>query len=203
MSQHRLPLPACEPDEAQALVQLLRRLAAVPEPQGLDSAGGGELRAEYFENNWREARDGLLARTRKIRVQPQPARAPTLFHFEMDRPFKRKRDDGQVELAPGPVRGVILYHPDPFSSVDGRAAVVVLIDPALGFHHPNCSRELGGAVCIGELHGTPALEPLLEHVWGIVCYANLTVSHPADAEASVFFSQPGAREGLPPAEPLY
>lgn len=204
MSQPQLPpfLGAREPGEALALVHLLSRLAAIAEPPGIESTGAGALREEFFENNWREARDGLLARTRKIRVQPPLERAPRAFHFELDRPYKHKRADGQVELAPGPVRGMICYHPDPFARSAGQAAVVVLLDPALGLYHPNFSRDFG-ALCLGELHGTPALEPLLEHVWGILSYVNLTVSHPADAEASAFFSVPEARDGLPPGEPLY
>lgn len=183
------------------LAHLLGRLVALA-GDGDEPAEGDDLRAEYFENNWCEARDGLLARTSKIRVEPQAGRAPTRFRFELDRPFKRKCPDGAVELAPGPVRGLICYHPDPFASVPGQAAVLVLIDPAAGLYHPNHSRA-SGILCLGELHGTPALAPLLEHVWGILSYDNLTVSHPADVEASAFFSAPEARDGLPPAEPLY
>lgn len=192
--------------ESFSVVQLLRRLADIPtqdrEPVE-DAADDSDQQAEFFRNNWREARDGLLSRTRKIRVQPQASRSPTLFHFELDRPYKKKCEDGGVELAPGPVRGLICYRPDPFTSVPGQAAVAVLIDPSLGLYHPNHSRVFGGQLCLGDLHGTPALQPLLEHIWGILSYTNLTVSHPADAEASAFFSVPEARDGLPPAEPLY
>ena len=197
----RGPLP-----EPFSVVQLLRRLADIP-TQELEPVEGaaddGDQRAEFFFHNWSEARDGLLSRTSKIRVQPQASRAPRVFHFELDRPYKRKREDGGVELAPGPLHGLICYHPDPFASVPGQTSVAMLIDPGLGLFHPNFSRVFVGQLCLGHLHGTPALAPLLEHIWGILSYTNLTVSDPADREASAFFSVPEARDGLPPAEPLY
>ncbi len=168
----------------------------------------GRLTREFFANNWAECRDGLLTKTKRIRVSPQIAPAPRAFRFEIDCPYKRKLDaDTRVELMPGPVRGEVIYRGDLFQDPDGPC-LAVLIDKDLAYFHPNYSRERG-YLCIGELGDLPPgplpLDRLLEnHLFPIISYQNRRPSHPADIEAARYFAlEPTAMEGLEPVVPLY
>ena len=80
----------------------------------------------------------------------------------------------------------------------------MLLDPALGFFHPNYSRR-DGVLCVGTLPPDPyPLDALLEHVYRIVTYQNLAVDNSADLEAAIYFAtNPEAMVGLEPVEPIY
>lgn len=200
MTRHR-PLPPPRFDAGMLLA-----LAALEPPwAGLDPALR-ELSESFFRSSWQRAQDELLSRTTRLRVVPAPTPWPTLFRFELDRPYKRKPwPDGPVELASGPIRGVIVYRPDILTAVGDEPSILVLIDPDLEFFHPNCNRARSSAVCLGELPPGPfELTHLLEHLYGILTYENRTPTHPADLEAAVYFAcDPEAMEGLLPVEPLY
>lgn len=163
---------------------------------------------EFFTNNWIQCRDGLLSKTTRIRVNPQPLPAPCNFDFEIDTPFKQKRGrNAPVELNRGPVRGRICYREDMFEQPDGPC-LAVLIDPDLAYFHPNHSRS-GSFLCVGELSDLPPgplpLDQLLEnHLFPILSYQNRRPTHPADLEAARYFAtDPAAMEGLEPVIPLY
>ena len=114
----------------------------------------GRLAREFFVSNWQQCRDGLLSKTTRIRVMPEPSPVPRAFRFEIDCPYKRKRDaDAPVELMPGPVRGQVLYRSDLFQDPEGPC-VAVLIDPDLAYFHPNYSRTRQ-YLCIGDLGDLP------------------------------------------------
>jgi hypothetical protein len=168
----------------------------------------GKLAREFFANNWAICRDGLLRRTTKIRVRPEPDPAPRVFRFEIFTRYKRKFDTSSVvELMPGPARGRILYRADMFENPE-PPTVAVLLDRDQGFFHPNYSRK-HGVLCIGDERNLPPgplpLDVLLEnHIYPIVSYQNRRPAHPADVEAAMYFAQdPTAMEGLEPVEPLY
>ena len=174
---------------------------------GGDSLVDGVTR-EFFTNNYREAAEGLLAKTDKLRVVPHGLPAPRRFSFEFDRPFKRRAPDGSLELAEGPIRGRIFYRGDLFSgSHHDRElpAVAVLVDPALAFEHPNVARE-EGFVCLGDLPPGPiSLEALLMYLITVLSYANYRCLDPLNRDAArLFATDPEeALRGLPPMEPLY
>lgn len=188
--------------------ELVRRLAALVElgdelPD--ESTPLGIATREFLRNNWSRARDGVLARTTRLRVDPEPTPAPRVFHFELDGPYKRKRrPDALVELVEGTLRGTIRYRSDLYTAPAGEPSLAVLVDPSLRFFHPNHSR-LHGALCLGHLPPGPfPLEDLLEHLYGILTYQNLSTSDPADPEAAAYFARdPHAMRGLETVEPLY
>lgn len=168
----------------------------------------GKITREFFANNWKECRDGLLTRTQRIRVQPEFSPAPRAYRFEVDCAYKRKLGrDGAIELMPGPVRGEVIYRGDMFTNAQGPC-LAVLIDRDLGYLHPNYSRERG-FLCIGDLNDLPPgpipLDQLLEnHIYPIVTYQNRRPAHPADLEAARFFAlDTTAMDGLEPVAPLY
>jgi hypothetical protein len=168
----------------------------------------GRLTREMFASNWAECRDGLLAKTTRIRITPELSPAPRAFRFEIDCPYKRKLGgDAPVQWMPGPVLGEIIYRADLFQDPDGPC-LAVFIDRELGYFHPNHSRERG-YLCIGELNDLPPgpipLDLLLEnHLFPIISYQNRRPSHPADLEAARYFAlDPTAMEGLEPVVPLY
>ncbi len=183
------------------LLDLLRRLAAHESEPVLDTPTA-RLSAEFFKHNWQNAQP-LLGQTTRLRVQPQSAMARTL-DFELDVPFKRQlRVGAPIDIAPGPVRGTIVYRHDLFS-VGDEPVVAVLIDPALGLLHANYSR-LYGVLCLGHLPPGPfPLDALLEHLYTILTYQNVSTADPADPDAAIYFaSDPRAREGIPAAQPLW
>ncbi len=163
-----------------------------------------ELTRTFLGESWREARDGLLARTQVIRILPQPSETPACFRFIIDRPFKRKTGPtAAVELVDGPMFGTILYAPDQFAEQGQGSAIAIFMDPDLSFFHPNACRRTG-AVCLGDLPQRFPLEDLLQHVFSVVSYQNRTPGEPLDAEAARYFAlDEDAMTGLEPVEPLY
>jgi hypothetical protein len=167
-----------------------------------------KLTREFAANNWAACADGLLQRTDRIRVWPEPSPAPLSFEFEIDTPYKRKLTPrAPVELVAGPVRGRILYRRDMFENPDGPL-IAVQIDRRLGYFHPNYDRDRG-FLCLGDQRNLPpgpqALDLLLEnHIFPIVSYQNRSPIHPLDFEAARYFAfQPTAMDGLEPVVPLY
>ncbi len=188
----------------EEMIELLRRAAAGTHQLDEDTPLG-RATGEFFANNWAECRDGILAKTRIIRVYPEPSSAPRSFRFEMHVPYKCKHGDGPVMLAPGPVRGVINYHPQLLEISDPKTpSIAVALDSDLGFFHPNYSRQFG-LVCLGDLPAGPfPLDALLEHLYSILSFANWRAFHPADIEAARHFAlEPTALEGVGNPEPLY
>ena len=166
----------------------------------------GRLTRDFFANNWAQCRDGLLTRTRLIRVWPEPSPAPSRFRFEFDCPYKaRLRGDAPIQWMPGPVRGHVAYRGDLFEFPDGPS-VAVKIDRDLGFFHPN---HKSGHLCVGDLANLRAgpipLDQLLaSHIYPIVSYQNRRPSHPLDIDAARYFAlEPDAMQGLEPPQPLY
>jgi hypothetical protein len=195
---------------ADPLAALLARLFASPGILDLDPAETAIEAAseEFFHHNWRNARDGLLSKTRRMRLWPIGP-VPRVFRFEVDRPYLRQRSpSAPVERAAGPIRGTIGYDPDALRSGGGAAfdapGVWVLLDPDLALLHPNYSRR-HGFLCLGRLPGGPLpLEALLVHLYTILSYQNRSTADPADADAAAYFAAvPEALEALPAAEPLY
>lgn len=165
----------------------------------------GRLTREFFENNWQGAQEGLLSKTRVIRVWPHTIFAPRVFHFEIDCRYKRKRPgDPFVELADGPLCGQIIYRADLYLADPEQPSVAVLLDRQQAFFHPNYSRR-HGVLCLGHLPAGPyPLEDLLEHLYGIITYQNRTPTDALDPEAAQYFAlEPEAMAGLEPVAPLY
>ena len=194
------------PDLQFILGDLLEELHGLAElDDGLPDPSTTEGRATraFFAHNWEEARDGLLSRTQQVRVRPLPGAGPRSFAFEFDRPYKCKRPEGMVELAPGPVTGTMLYRPNIFTPEPGSRSVVVFLDSP-EFYHPNFSRT-HGVLCMGDIPPGPfPLEALIEHVYSIVSYQNMDSTDPADREAVRYFgTDPDALQGLTDVEPLY
>jgi hypothetical protein len=201
-------------DEPELVEQLIERLSrvthhAVHTPSfAQDDSPLALIAREFFANNWAECCDGLLQRTRLLRVIPEPSPAPRMFRFEIDRPYKRQfADDAPVELMPGPIRGTVHYRPDLFVNPDGPH-IAVQIDPDLGFLHPNCSRQRGSIICLGALPENLfpfPLDMLIEtRLYPILTYQDRQPSHPFDLQAAAYFAlDPQAMDGLEPVEPLY
>ena len=185
------------------LMDELHNLAGLDEGLPDPSTGEGQATRDFFANNWEEAREGLLSRTQRVRVRPLPGAGPRSFSYEVDRPYKRKRPQGLVDLAPGPVRGTIRYRPNVLSPDPGSRSVLVFVDSD-GFYHPNFSRS-HGVLCTGDLPPGPfPLEALIEHLYSIISYQNMDSTRPADWEAVRYFgTDPDALEGLTEVEPLY
>jgi hypothetical protein len=167
----------------------------------------GMLTREFLVNTYDNCLAGLLSKTNRIRVIPEPAPTPRIFHFEMDLPYKRKLGtDAPVELMPGPIRGAVIYRPDMFANLH-EPSVAVRLDPSMGYFHSNYSR-LHNLVCLGdttEFRGPIDLELLLEnHLYPILSYQNRRPHHTADVEASQYFAlHEDAMSGLEPVPPLY
>ena len=194
-------------DDLQDLLDRMARLAAnhddLPDPD----TPLGMLTREFLVNTYENALAGLLSKTKRIRVIPEPAPTPRIFHFEMDLPYKRKfGPDAPVELMPGPIRGAIIYRPDMFANLL-EPSVAVRLDPSLGYFHSNYSRR-HNLVCLGdttEFRGPIDLEILLEsHLYPILSYQNRRPHHTADVEASQYFAfHDDAMNGLEPVPQLY
>ncbi|NUQ63742.1 MAG: hypothetical protein HUU20_14790 [Pirellulales bacterium] len=164
-----------------------------------------ELSRRFLVNTWETCRDGLLAKTKRIRVWPDSPIWPQAFRFEVDCPFKAKAGlDASVELRPGPVRGTVFYRHDLYANLR-VPSVGVALDPSLDYFHPNFSVRYN-LICLGELPRGPfPLDCLLEnHLYPILTYQNRRPSHPANFEAAQYFAlDPEAMVGLEPVEPLY
>ena len=161
-----------------------------------------ELTIRFLGESWREARDGLLARTKTIRILPLSSETPACFRFEIHRPFKRKTARGAaVELVDGPLFGTILYRPDQLAR-EGPP-IAVFLDPDQAFFHPNSCRRTG-VLCVGDLPPFFPLEAKLEHIFSITSYQNRTPRDPLDFEAARYFAlDHDCMAGLEPVEPLY
>jgi hypothetical protein len=157
----------------------------------------------FFSNNWRSAREGLLARTTVVRVTPLPPEGPRVFCFEIDRPYKRKLASGQVVLDEGPIEGLISYQSTVLNPPAGVHPILVFVTSE-GFYHPNFGRQ-HSVLCLGDLPRGPfPLDALVEHVYGIVTYQNVDVHHALDREAASYFARdPLAFEGLDDVPTLY
>jgi hypothetical protein len=196
-------LPAELQEFMEQLSQLLARGSELPD----EDTPLGKLTRQFFANNWRNCQEGLLRKTNRIRVWPEPSPAPRTFRFEIDCPYKRQcRPEAPVELVPGPIRGTVYYRPDIFANIDDPP-IAVALDRDQSLLHPNCSREKG-FICLGELPPTPypfPLDLLLENlVYPIVSYQQKRPVHPFDADAARYFAlDPDAMQGLEPAVPLY
>lgn len=201
MLQDELPVELRE--AVEQLSQWLSLAAGMPE----EDTPVGKITRQFFANNWRNCQEGLLSKTRRVRVWPEPSPAPRAFRFEVDAPFKRKQvATGQVELMPGPIRGHVYYRPDLFMSIE-HPAVAVTLDRDQSLLHPNYSRERG-LICLGELPPYPypfPLDLLLANiVYPIISYQQMRPVHPFDLEAARYFAlDPDAMQGLEPALPLY
>ncbi len=185
------------------LIDELHNLAGLDEGLPDPSTDEGRATLDFFANNWEEAREGLLSRTQRVRVQPLPGAGPRSFSYEFDRPYKCKLPGGMVELAPGPVSGTIRYRPNVLTPDPGSRSVMVFVDSDR-FYHPNYSRS-HRVLCIGDIPPGPfPLEALIEHLYGIVSYQNMDSTNPADWEAVRYFgTDPDALDGLTDVEPLY
>lgn len=166
---------------------------------------------QFFSNTWRAAKEGWLSRTRMIEVIPELSAAPRVFHFTLHRPYKRRRaGQAAVALVPGPICGIIYYREDLFLQDDDEVPTVAVVLHDRALLHPNFSRR-HGLLCLGAwgasgggLAGPIALSSLLEHVYRILSYQNMSLFHPADKEAADYFiDNPTAMEGLRPVPPLY
>jgi len=190
--------------DVEQLMGQLRQIVETHQSK-LDEANPlARVESEYLHNNWVNCRDGLLKRTSKIRVWPEPSPAPRSFHFEVDCPFKSKNSpDSPVQLQPGPVRGNVIYRYDLFEHIE-LPSVAVVLDPEQSFFHPNYSRQFG-VLCLGNLpEGPLALDALLPYMYSILTYDNRHPAHAADKEAAYYFGfDPDAMTGLVPAQPLY
>ena len=193
---HGPEAPTPPPALLAALIAYGGALADPTEPEGRSTRA-------YFSNNWLAARDGLLAKTDRIRVEPLPPEGPRSFSFEMDLPYKRKTASGQVELDPGPIRGLVTYHASILTPPPETRSIVafVLSD---GFYHPHHSRA-HKVLCLGDLPPGPyPLDALLEHIYSIASFQNFELTRPLDEDAAVYFaSDPHAFEGLGNVPALY
>lgn len=200
-------MPAPTATGIDELLARLARVAGVPDDLPDPTTPLGKLTREFFRNNWETCRDGLLKRTQRIRVLPEPTPAPRTFRFEIVLPYKRKLSaDAPVELMPGPIRGTVIYRPDLLANLD-EPSVAVRLDASMAYLHPNHSRALG-FVCLGdttEFQGPVPLDLLLaNHLYPILSYQNRRPHHPADVEAARYFAlDPEAMVGLDPVPPLY
>ncbi len=185
------------------LLEQLHDLSGLDEGLPDPSTGEGRATRDFFANNWEEARTGLLSRTQRVQVRPLPGTGPRSFAFEFDRPYKCKRPDGMVELAPGPVTGTIRYRPNVLTPDPRSRSVIVFVDSE-GFYHTNYSR-VAKVLCLGDFPPGPfPLEALVEHLYSVVSYQNMDSTNPADKEALRYFgTDPDALEGLTEVQPLY
>jgi hypothetical protein len=193
------------PDEIRHLLDRFALMARLGDCLPAEENPIGMLTREFFANNWTNCRAGLLKKTARIRVWPEPSPFPRIFKFEIDCPFKRKTgSDGPIELLPGPVRGTAYYRPDILTASE-IPPVAVALDVEQAFFHPNYSRRKG-FLCLGELPRVALpLDVLLENiVYPIVTYQNRRPNHAFDREAAAYFALvPEAMTGLEPVEPLY
>ncbi len=195
--------------DLQEMLDRLARLASVHDDLPDPSTPLGMLTREFLRNTYDNCVAGLLSKTKRIRLIPEPAPTPRIFHFEMDLPYKRKLGpDSPVELMPGPIRGVIIYRPDMFANMH-EPSVAVRLDPSMGYFHSNYSRK-HGLLCTGDTTefstgGPVDLETLIaNHLYPILSYQNRRPHHTADVEASRYFAlDPEAMTGLEPVPPLY
>jgi hypothetical protein len=170
----------------------------LPEPSDPE----GRAVREFLTHNWADARE-LLATTDIIRVEPLPPEGPRSFGFIIDRPYRRREPSGEITVDPGPITGIICYHASVLRPPrDSRSVVVFVTCP--GFYHPNFGRKQM-VLCLGDLPRQPLqLGTLIQHIYGIVAYQNLSFTSPLDPEAARYFAtNPAAFSGLRPVSPIY
>jgi hypothetical protein len=166
----------------------------------------GEVARMFFENNFREAEENLLSKTRKLRVTPL-CFPPRNLRFELDRPYLcQEAPGGPVKLHPGPITGQIAYRRDLFaaSQPPDIPTVAVILDRHVRMFHPNVSlRE--GFVCAHLPAGVVSLETLLPALIAIFAYSVYRCSSPLNREAAELFATRAEEvlRDLPPMEPLY
>jgi len=193
------------PPDLQTLLDDLSRLADRSNSTAEEDTPAALLVREFLKNSWNRCEE-LLGKCRVLRVRPELALG--VFGFEIDCPYRRKRHSGDsVELMLGPVRGRIHYRLDMFAN-PGQPYIAVQIDSELAYFHPNCSRQRGSLLCLGEIPPSAfpfGLDLLVEtHLYPIVTYQNRRPAHPCDEEAARYFAlAPEAMEGLEPVKPLY
>ncbi len=189
-------------DQTPDLADLLRRLSLL-EPSTEADAPITQLAAEFFAGNW-DAAQPLLSGAPKLRIEPHlPARR--VLDFTLAIPYLRQHRPGEgVDVAAGPLRGTIVYRADPFEAGLDQPSVCVLIGRDTGLLHPNYSR-LFGILCLGALpRGPMQLTTLLEHIYSILTYANVSTVDPADHDAAEWFAEGReALAALPAATPLW
>lgn len=190
------------------MLQSLHRLAALDDLSPDPDDPLGRESVEFFTHNWKNARDGLLSKTSKIRVQPNvPVPDPRIFFFEMDIPYKRKQQlppssAATVELVDGPLRGTIRYRADIRTADPDEPTIGVFLDPEQCFYHPNYSQRFG-VLCIGD-SPPQALNDLLEHLYWILTYDSTNTYDAVDHDAASYFAlAPDAMMGLEDIAPLY
>ena len=205
MSEQRVNRARSPAHSLMESLQSLHRLAALDDLSPDPDDPLGRESVEFFTHNWKNARDGLLSKTSKIRVQPNvPVPDPRVFFFEMDIPYKRKlpSSDATVELVDGPIRGTIRYRADILTADREEPTIGVFLDPEQHFYHQNYFSRFG-LVCIG-VNPPQALGDLLEYLYWILTYDNTSTSDAADRDAARYFAlDPDAMKGLENVEPLY
>jgi len=166
---------------------------------------------EFFRNNWQQAQSGLLSRTRLFEVTPEDSPVPRVFHFILHRPYKRQvSPQSAITLAAGPICGVLYYREDLLSPAEEDVPTVAVMLHDRSLIHPNFNRR-HGLLCLGSwgsesggLAGPVFLGRLLEHLYRILSYQNISVLHPADVDAATYFAtERTALDGLRPVRPLY
>lgn len=187
-----------------ALLAQMQLLLGIEDPLPDEDTELGRRTRDWLERNWSDARAGLLAKSTRLRVTPPSSRAPNTFHFTIDRPYKRRKRDGSIDLAPGPISGLIKFRPDLLTAPEDESCLLVLMDPHLGLVHSNHDPR-SGLLCCGNLPPGPvSLADALVHVYTILTYQNQSLTSALDVDAARYFAtDPDARVGLEPVEPLW
>ena len=186
-----------------ALIAQLQLLLGIEDPLPDERTELGRRTRDWLERNWADAREGLLAKSTRLRVSPPTSASPNTFRFTLERGYKRRNADGTIGLAPGPITGLIKFRPDLLTAPEDETRVLVLVDPSVGLLHPQHDPR-SGLLCCGDLYGMVSLEAALVHVFTILTYQNCNVTSALDVEAARYFAtDPGARAGLEPVEPLW
>ena len=186
------------------LLELLAQLGELSGAPVREDAPHFAIADVFFENSWREAEEGLLKKTRRLRVEPATLPAPRSFRFELDVPYLRHtRTGGPVEVAEGPLTGNICYRGDLMVSPPDEPVVQVRCDDGC-WVHSNYSRR-HKVFCLGTLPPGPlGLSSLLELFYVFATYQSYAIADPADLEAAhIFATNPRVLEGLGDPAPLY
>jgi len=181
--------------------------------QALEAIGAAQPRDEsmrdvvldFCRNSFRECEHGLLAKTSRVRVEPDAAPRPHRFRFEIDVPFlSRRAPEEPARVEPGPVRGWIAYRLDLFES-DFVPPVIVRLDRDLHVWHPHVHPGIG-LLCTGRMpQGGVPLASVIEHwIYPILTGQQIDVRDPLNPFAAAdWVNDRETRESLPPPAPLY
>jgi len=192
------------PPSTRELLDLIEQLERLSSTPSAAPAPHQTVAREFFANTWRDARDGLLSRTERLRVEAAPGPAPRSFHFSMDLPYLRQaHPDDEVEVAPGPLTGTITYRPDVMVAAAGEPVLYVTVANS-DWCHPNYSRTHGW-FCTGQLPPGPIdLETVLEILYVFASYQSYSVEDPADREsAELLAARPELLDALGEPAPLW